>query len=151
MAEEQDRKTTFSLTNSSKEHFNAEQILHFKSTIFHYNKHISIKKKNPPMSLSCAPFTHYLFKRIYSLTCAALSHSAVSDSLQPHGLQPSRLLCLWGFSRQEYSSGMPCNPPGDLPNPGIEPRSATVQADSVPSKPPGKPFTNLGLGKEKSP
>ena len=30
------------------------------------------------MSLSCAPFTHYLFKRIYSLTCAALSHSAVS-------------------------------------------------------------------------
>ena len=38
------------------------------------------------MSLSCEPFTHYLFKRTYSLTCAVLSHSVMSDSLQPHGL-----------------------------------------------------------------
>ena len=30
-------------------------------------------------------------------------------------------------------------PPGDLPNPGIEPRSPTLQADSLPSEPPGKP------------
>ena len=37
-----------------------------------------------------------------------------------------RLLCLWGFSRQEYWSGLPCPPPGDLPNPGIEPRSPTL-------------------------
>ena len=36
-----------------------------------------------------------------------------------------------GFSRQEYWSGLPCPPPGDLPNPGIEPRSPTLQADSV--------------------
>ena len=35
-----------------------------------------------------------------------------------------------GFSRQEYWSGLPCSPPGDLPNPGIEPRSPTLQADS---------------------
>ena len=54
----------------------------------------------------------------------------------PHGLQPTRLLCPWGFSRQEYWSGLPCPPPGDLPNPGIEPRSPTVQADSLPSEPP---------------
>ena len=33
----------------------------------------------------------------------------------------------------------PCSPPGDLPNPGIEPRSPAVQADSLPSEPPGKP------------
>ena len=37
-----------------------------------------------------------------------------------------------GFSRQEYWSGLPCPPPGDLLNPGIEPRSAS-QADSSPS------------------
>ena len=37
---------------------------------------------------------------------------------EPHGLQPVRLLCPWGFSRQEYWSGLPCPPPGDLANPG---------------------------------
>ena len=43
--------------------------------------------------------------------------------MQPYGLEPPRLLCPWGFSRQEYWSGLPCHSPGDLPNPGIEPPS----------------------------
>ena len=43
------------------------------------------------------------------------------------------------FSRQEYWSGLPLPSPGDLPNPGIEPRFPTLQADSLPSGPPGKP------------
>ena len=41
------------------------------------------------------------------------------------------------FSRQEYWSGLPIPSPGDLPNPGIEPKSPTLQADSLPSEPPG--------------
>ena len=49
------------------------------------------------------------------------------------------------FSRQECCSGLPCLPPGDLPNPGIEPSSPTLQADSLPSEPPGKP-KNTGVG-----
>ena len=44
-----------------------------------------------------------------------------------------------GFSRQEYSSGFPFPSPGDLPNPGTEPRSPALQADALPSEPPGKP------------
>ena len=36
-----------------------------------------------------------------------------------------------GFSRQEHWSGLPCPPPGDLPDPGIKPRSSTLQADSL--------------------
>ena len=40
------------------------------------------------------------------------------------------------FSRQEYWSGLPFPSPGDLPDPGIEPRSPTLQADSLPSDPP---------------
>ena len=48
-----------------------------------------------------------------------------------------------GFSRQEYWSGMPFPSPGDLPNPGIKPRSPAVQADAVPSEPPGKPERSL--------
>ena len=43
-----------------------------------------------------------------------------------------------GFSRQEYWSGVPFPSPGDLPNPGIEPGSPTLQADSLLSQPPGK-------------
>ena len=46
-----------------------------------------------------------------------------------------------GFSRQEYWSGMPCPPPGDLPNTGIEPMSPALQADSLPAEPLGKPET----------
>ena len=42
------------------------------------------------------------------------------------------------FSRQEYWSGLPLPSPGDLPNPGIEPRSPALQADTLPSEPPGK-------------
>ena len=55
-----------------------------------------------------------------------LSHSVMSDSLQPHGLQPIRLLCSWGFSRQEHWSGLPCPSPGDLPDPWIESGSLTL-------------------------
>ena len=45
-----------------------------------------------------------------------------------------------GFSRQEYWSGLPFPSPGDLPNPGIEARSPTLQADALTSVPPGKPL-----------
>ena len=44
-----------------------------------------------------------------------------------------------GFSRQEYWSGLPFPSPGDLPDPGIEPRSPALQADTLTSEPPGKP------------
>ena len=43
-----------------------------------------------------------------------------------------------GFSRQEYWSGLPFPSPGDLPDPGIEPKSPTLEADSLTSEPPGK-------------
>ena len=42
------------------------------------------------------------------------------------------------FSRQEYWSGLPFPSPRDLPDPGIKPGSFTVQADVLPSEPPGK-------------
>ena len=50
-----------------------------------------------------------------------------------------------GFSRQKYWSGLPFPFPRDLPNPGIEPRSPTLQADSLPSEPPGKPVSSLPI------
>ena len=56
----------------------------------------------------------------WSVSCC----SAVSDSLQPHGLSME-------FSRQEEWSGLPFPSPGDLPDPGIKPRSPALQADSL--------------------
>ena len=46
-----------------------------------------------------------------------------------------------GFSRQEYWNRLPCPPPGDLPNPGIEPALCPLcwQGGSSPLEPPGKP------------
>ena len=44
------------------------------------------------------------------------------------------------FSRQEYWSGLPFPSSEDLPDPGIEPRSPKLQADALPSEPPGKPY-----------
>ena len=44
-----------------------------------------------------------------------------------------------GVSRQEYCSGLPCLPPGNLPDPGIKPGSPALDADSLLSEPPGKP------------
>ena len=49
-----------------------------------------------------------------------------------------------GFSRQKYWSGLPFPSPGDLPDPGIEPRSPTLQADALTSEPPGKPDGGVG-------
>ena len=54
---------------------------------------------------------------------AGSCRSVVSDLLWPHELQSARLLCSWGFSRQECWSDLPCPSPGVLPNPGIKPRS----------------------------
>ena len=47
------------------------------------------------------------------------------------------------FSRQDYWSGLPFPSPGDLPNPGIEPRSPALQADALTSEPPGKPILKI--------
>ena len=43
-----------------------------------------------------------------------------------------------GFSRQEYWSGLPFPSPGDLPDPGIEPRSPALETDTLTSEPPKK-------------
>ena len=61
----------------------------------------------------------------------SVSHSVISDS-QPHTAALQAPLSM-KFSSQEYWSGEPISSPGNLPNPGIEPGSTTLQADSLPS------------------
>ena len=92
----------------------------------------------------------YLIKNIryiYIYTCVYThTHTHTHEVL---GMQSCPTLCdpldyshaplSMEFSRQEYWGGLPFPPPGDLPHPGVEPESPKLQADSLPSEPPGKP------------
>ena len=62
----------------------------------------------------------------------------MSDSCDPHSLVVCQAPMFMGFPSQEYWSGLPFPSPGDLPDPGIEPGSPTLEADTLTSEPPGK-------------
>ena len=68
------------------------------------------------------------------------SHSVVSNSLRPHGLYSP-----WNSVGQNTGVGSLSFLWGNLPNPGIKPRSSTLQPDSLPAKPQGK-LKNTGVG-----
>ena len=68
------------------------------------------------------------------LLSSSVSHSVLSDSLGTMYWTVAHQAPLFmEFSRQEYWSGLPFPFPGDLPDPGIKPRSPALQADSLPS------------------
>ena len=68
-----------------------------------------------------------------------VSRSVMPNSLRPYELTQQAPLSM-EFSRQEYWSGYPFPSPRDLSNPGTEPKSPTLQAESLQSEPPGKPY-----------
>ena len=72
-------------------------------------------------------FLHTFHQKVKSLSSVRLF---VTPWTVAHQAPPSM-----EFSRKEYWSGLPFPSPGDVPNPGIEPRSPTLQADSVPPEP----------------
>ena len=72
----------------------------------------------------------------------SVSHSAVSNSVTPWTVAHQAPQSM-EFSRWEYWSGLPFPSPGDIPDPGIKPGSAALQADSLLSEPPGKVPTLL--------
>ena len=99
---------------------------------------LSIKLPGKNTGVGC----HFLLQEIFP-----------SQGSNPHLLHwqaDSLPLTLWtvahqaplsmGFSRQEYWNGLPFFSPGDLPNPGIEPRSPALQADSLPLSCQGSPL-----------
>ena len=61
-----------------------------------------------------------------------------------NSLQPARLLCpLMGFPRQEYWSGVPFPPQGDLPDPGMKPMYPAFAGRFFTTEPPGKPYCQI--------
>ena len=74
---------------------------------------------------------------ILKVPCAVLSGSVVSDSGTAWTVACQAPLSM-GILQARIWSGLPCPPPGDLPNPGIKPRSPALRANSLLSEPPGK-------------
>ena len=75
--------------------------------------------------------------------------SVMSNSLRPYGLWTvaHQALLFMEFSRQEYWSGLPCPPLENLPDPGIEPASPALQADSLLLNHWRSPISYVDLGK----
>ena len=103
-----------------------------------------------PVDCSLPGSSVYGILQTTMLEWVAISFSKTGLKVKVKSLSRVRLFAtLWtvahqaplsmGFSRQDYWSGLPFPSPGDLPDPGIEPRSPTLQADALPSAPPGKP------------
>ena len=72
------------------------------------------------------------------MLCCVLSRSVMSDSLQPRTLAHQVPLSM-GSLQARLPEWVAMPSPGGRPNPGIKPRSPTLQVDSLPSEPPGKP------------
>ena len=79
-----------------------------------------------PYSRSLCVIFLCLVTQTCSTLCASMDYSPPGSS------------GLWGFSRKDYWSVLPCPPPGDLPNPGMEPRYPSLQVDSLPTEPSRK-------------
>ena len=75
----------------------------------------------------------YIYKILLKVKVKSLSRVWLFATLWTVAYQVPLLM---GFSSQEYWSGLPFPSPGDLPNPGIEPKSPALYADALPSEPP---------------
>ena len=62
----------------------------------------------------------------------------MSDSSGSHGLSAASSSVLGNLQAKEYWNGLPFSSPGDLHDPGIEPEALALQANSLPTEPPGK-------------
>ena len=81
----------------------------------------------------------YVYIYMEKVKSENVSHSVVSDSLRPPWTVACQAPLSMKFSRQEYSSWQLFPSTGDLPDPGIKPKSTELQADSLLSELPGKP------------
>ena len=97
-------------------------------------------QRNHPL-FKCSSFLLLSWPNAYMFAYMTMC-SVVSDSMRPHELQPTSLLCPWGFYRPEYMhgeyntriqtwSGLPCLPPGNLLTQGLNPCLLHWQADSL--------------------
>ena len=111
-------------------------------------------------SLPSSSFLPFLSSTLHSLQCPdsilsqneseSVSHSVVLDSLRVHGLSPPGS-SVHGILQAGILEWVAFPSPEDLPNPGIDPGSPALQADSLPSEPPGKPQSQSPSSRSNSP
>ena len=89
-------------------------------------------------------FSFHLLAILNNTVINVLSHSVMPNSTTPWSIVHQAPLCMGIFQARVLEWGA-CPPSRDLPNLGIESRSPTLQADSFPCEPPGKP-KNTGVG-----
>ena len=102
-----------------------------KASIFQHSAFFTVQPSHPYMTTrKTIALTRWTF-----VGKVKWSHLVISNSLRPHRMTVAYQAPLsMGFSRHEYWSGLPFPSPGDLPDPGIEPGSSTLQADALPSR-----------------
>ena len=103
-------------------------------SIFVNLQYLMLKGDGQNEILDCFVFYSYSLPTSYSnkLCACVLSCFSHVQLCATFGLQPPRLLCPWRLSRQEYWSGLPSPPPGNLPDPGIAPVSLISPALASP-------------------
>ena len=99
--------------------------------------HVGVEKK---LQGDCWGQLSTVYRPTPILDNESASHSVMSNSLRPHGLYSP-----WNSPGQSTGVGSLCLLQGNLPNPGIEPKSPSLQGDSLAAEPPGKP-KNTGVG-----
>ena len=124
-----------------------------------------VQQSDSVMCVCVCVYTHTLNIYCYSVNCVQLFDTpwtAAEFAFRDYFLSCAYLLShVWlfatpwtgahqaplsmGIFQAKILKWLPCPLPGDLPNPGVEPRSPALQADSLPSEPPGKP-NNTGVG-----
>ena len=93
-------------------------------------------------SILRAKFKLGLVEPLHDMCCAVLSHFSYVQLFATLWAVSHQAAMSMGFSRQEYWSGLPFLPPGDLPEPGnkpVSPAASVLKVDSLPSEPPGLP------------
>ena len=98
----------------------------------HFSSRVnSIHKEHNPSKIKVLKNTIFFNSKIGTVCVLShFNHVWLLVTLQTAARQAPQSM---GFSREEYWSGLPCSPPGDLPNPRIEPRSPALQVDSLSS------------------
>ena len=104
---------------------------------FHFQKVGKCKKRRSSL-LWLEPFCFSLWYRIhFCIKVEMLVAQLHPTHCDPHGHYPTRFLCPWNFPGKKYRSRLPFPFWRDLPDPGIKPGSAALQADSLLFEPPG--------------
>ena len=137
---------------SSTEIFLLRQVRKPASSLNKSNTHLtSAQSASGPTYLTAKPEKMIRDKPSPSAWSCSQPHTCCVPSCFSHVqlfVSPRAVACRaslsMGFSRQEYWSGLPFPSPGYLPDPGIEPSSPALKADTLPSEPPGNSFTLNG-------